>query len=242
MKAAFISDIHGNAQALEAVLTDIESKQVDQIIVLGDICFRGIEPKRSLELVRSLQVPVVKGNADEWVVRGIRKGEVPDSVLEVMRIEREWTYGKLDESDIDFLKQLPTVHTFSLSDTWNVLCFHATPTSLFDIVTPTAADHVVKEKLMAQNQANLYLYGHIHLPYVRFIDGKIVANLGSVGLPFDGVCQASYLLVDGAEEQFSVTIQRVSYDIHSVCEQIEASDYPNPTFLQNVLKHGKPQR
>lgn len=64
MKIAFISDIHGNAVALESVLEDIDKKNVDRIIVLGDICFRGPEPKRSLDLVRSLDTYVIKGNAD----------------------------------------------------------------------------------------------------------------------------------------------------------------------------------
>ena len=76
MKIAFISDIHGNAVALDAVLNDIEKKKVDKIYVLGDISYRGPEPKRALELVRSLNTDVIKGNADEWVVRGVREGEV----------------------------------------------------------------------------------------------------------------------------------------------------------------------
>ena len=78
MKLAFISDIHGNATALDAVLQDIKNKNVDKVYVLGDICYRGLEPQRSLELVQSLHTDVIKGNADEWVVRGVQQGEVPD--------------------------------------------------------------------------------------------------------------------------------------------------------------------
>ena len=52
-----------------------------KVFVLGDLCYRGIEPKRSLELVEPLNCDVIKGNADEWVVRGVREGEVPDQVL-----------------------------------------------------------------------------------------------------------------------------------------------------------------
>ncbi len=77
MKLAFISDIHGNAIALDAVLQDISAKNADKVFVLGDICYRGPEPKRALDLVRSLNCEVIKGNADEWVIRGVREGEVP---------------------------------------------------------------------------------------------------------------------------------------------------------------------
>ena len=78
LKLAFISDIHGNAVALDAVLKDMKEKNVEKVFVLGDLCYRGTEPKRSLELVKSLNCDVIKGNADEWVVRGVREGEVPD--------------------------------------------------------------------------------------------------------------------------------------------------------------------
>ncbi|MDR7000620.1 metallophosphoesterase family protein [Neobacillus niacini] len=54
MRLAFISNIHGNAIALNAVLNDIRQKNVDKVYVLGDLCFRGPEPKRSLDMVRGL--------------------------------------------------------------------------------------------------------------------------------------------------------------------------------------------
>jgi predicted phosphodiesterase len=95
MKLAFISDIHGNSEALKAVLKNIESRDVDKIVVLGDLCFRGPRPKESLDLIRGLETVVIKGNADEWVVRGIRKGEVKNEAYEIMTIEREWTVAQL---------------------------------------------------------------------------------------------------------------------------------------------------
>ena len=74
MKMAFISDIHGNANALDAVLEDIKNRQVEKVYCLGDIAYRGPEPQRSVELIRSLDTFVIKGNADEWVVRGVQAG------------------------------------------------------------------------------------------------------------------------------------------------------------------------
>ena len=71
MKIAFVSDIHGNATALEAVLADIEKKKADKVVVMGDISYRGPEPKKSLDLVRNLNTAVIKGNADEWLHRGV---------------------------------------------------------------------------------------------------------------------------------------------------------------------------
>ncbi|MCJ7840964.1 YfcE family phosphodiesterase [Lederbergia sp. NSJ-179] len=238
MKIAFISDIHGNATALEAVIKDMKEKAVDQVFVLGDLCYRGPEPKRSLELVRSLDCPVIKGNADEWVVRGIEVGEVPGQALDIMRKEREWTYSQLDEADRDYLKNLPTEVNTDVNGV-QIYAFHATPDSLFDVVQPYASDDHLQEKLMT-TEADIYLYGHIHTPYIRFLNGKAVINLGSVGLPFDGVSKASYCLIDIQDGHFQTSLVRVDYDIQQVIDQLKRSDYPNIDFLVNVWQSGKP--
>ena len=58
----------------------LKKNRLKKCLFLGDLCYRGTEPKRSLELVQSLNCDVIKGNADEWVVRGVREGEVPDQL------------------------------------------------------------------------------------------------------------------------------------------------------------------
>lgn len=237
MRLAFISDVHGNAIALEAVLKDLEEKKVDKVFVLGDLCYRGPEPKRSLELVQSINCQVVKGNADEWVVRGVAEGEVPGQALEMMRQEREWTYSHLSEDDVGYLQALPTEIVTTIEGV-KIHVFHATPNSLFEVVVPFAEDDVIQEKLM-EREADLYLYGHIHTPYIRFLNGKAVVNLGSVGLPFDGLNQASYSLVDIENGSIQASIVRVKYDLDKVMDMLQTSDYPNKEFLVNVWRNGR---
>lgn len=234
MRLAFISDIHGNATALETVLADIKKRDVDKIYVLGDVCYRGLEPKKSLDLVRSLDTDVIKGNADEWLVRGVRAGEVPDSVQPVMELEREWTLSKLDKESVEYLDNLPERLNLSF-DHINIYAFHATPESLFDLVAADEKDTTVSEQLM-MGEADIYIYGHIHKPYIRFLNGKCVINTGSVGLPFDGCNQASYALVEVDRNQFDVSIVRTSYDVNKVIKQLQQSDYPNQDFLSQALK------
>lgn len=237
MRLAFISDIHGNATALEAVMKDLKEKTVDKVFVLGDLCYRGPEPKRSLELVQSLNCQVIKGNADEWVVRGVEEGEVPEQALDMMRKEREWIYSQLNEADIDYLQNLPTEIKTTISDL-DIHAFHATPSSLFDVVPAFAEDEQIQETLMTQ-AADIYLYGHIHTAYTRFINGKTVVNLGSVGLPFDGVRKASYCLMD-IQDSLQTSIVRVDYNIDEVIQKLQNSDYPNTDFLVNVWRNGRP--
>lgn len=236
MRVAFISDVHGNATALEAVMDDIQKKDVDQIVVLGDLCFRGPEPKRSLQLVREITGNVIKGNADEWVIRGIHVGEVPDLALPIMRQEQEWTRSQLDDEDIDYLQNLPTTLSLELEG-FTFQLFHATPDSLFEVVAPTDADEKIKSVFMKE-ASNFYIYGHIHLPYIRYIDGRCVINTGSVGMPFDGLNYASYCLIELKNGFAQSSIVRVQYDVDKVVNQFQESDYPNKEFMMNVIKNG----
>ncbi|TDF94857.1 metallophosphoesterase family protein [Paenibacillus piri] len=235
MKIAILSDIHGNARALDHVLADIRTKQADQIIVTGDICYRGPEPKRSLELIRSLNAKVIKGNADEWVVRGVRQGEVADQALEMMNREREWIVSKLDQADIDYLAQLPT-EIDTVVEGMRLHLFHATPDSLFEIVNSSADDATIQGKLMSARDAQVYVYSHIHKPFIRFIQGRLVINTGSVGLPFDGFAMASYATLEITDGTVRASIERVGFDIEEVIRQYEAADYPNAAMMAKVLR------
>lgn len=238
MKIAFISDIHGNAVALEAVLEDINKKQVDKIYVLGDLCYRGPEPKRSLELIRSLQTEVIKGNADEWVVRGVRSGEVPDKVVNTMNVERDWIVSQLAQSDIQYLDNLPKEIKVTVEG-MSFYAFHATPDSLFDIILPNVDDETLQLKMMSFVEANLYVYAHIHRPYIRYLSGKVIMNIGSVGLPFDGLTKASYGMVEINEDGFRTSIERVDFDIEKVIHQYREKDYPNADMMIQVLRNAR---
>jgi len=237
MKLAFLSDIHGNAVALEAVLQDIKEKNVDKIYVLGDICYRGPEPQRSLELVQSLNCDVIKGNADEWVVRGVSRGEVPDQALNMMNRERDWISSQLDQGNIDYLDKLP-MELMIEAKGMKIHAFHATPNSLFEIVPPFESDEVLRDKFMV-NEADLYICAHIHKPYIRYINGKCVINIGSVGLPFDGIKKSSYALIDITANGFQTTIVRVPFNTDKVIQQYKEYNYPNAEVLSNIIQNAK---
>jgi putative phosphoesterase len=238
MKIAFIADIHGNAIALEHVLNDIQKKSIDKIYVLGDLCYRGPEPKRSLDLVRSLNTEVIKGNADEWVVRGVQAGEVPDKALEKMNQEKDWTVTQLDQHDLRDLNQLPQEIRVIHEDT-SFHMFHAVPNNLFEIVLPSTDDHEIESKLMSFSDADIYVYAHIHKPFVRSVNGKIILNTGSVGLPFDGIAKASYVTVEVENGNIHTCIHRVPYDVEHVVQQYESCGYPNAEMMIKVLRNAK---
>lgn len=237
MRLAFIADIHGNAVALESVLNDIQKKSVDKIYVLGDLCYRGPEPQRTLDLIRSLETEVIKGNADEWIVRGIKEGEVPEQVYQIMNVERNWAVSKLNEDSIAYLKGLPTNLNLEFGRV-KIQAFHATPNSLFETVQPFDRDGIIQEKFFLQ-EADIYIFAHIHKSFIRYINGKSVINTGSVSLPFDGINTSSYLLIDIGENYLKTSIIRVEYDVNKVIQQLKELNYPNKKFIISALENSR---
>src|ERR687885_1381590 len=80
----------------------------------------------------------------------------------------------------------------------SLLLLHATPGDLWRAPAPDASEDELAGTY-GDLDAGLVVYGHIHRPFVRRVDGLTVANSGSVGWPFDGDARAAYLLVDGTE-------------------------------------------
>ena len=76
MKLAVISDIHGNAIALDAVLADLERRPADRLICLGDSIQGGAQPAEVVARLRELACPAVMGNADAWLLSGIETSAV----------------------------------------------------------------------------------------------------------------------------------------------------------------------
>ncbi len=240
---ALLSDIHGNATALEAVMRDLEQQPITRCFVLGDLAYRGAEPKRSIALVQSLECPVIGGNADLWVTRGLRPGEVRESAFARMSVEREWTVEQLASKDIAYLAELPDIHEETVDGLHFSLC-HATPTDRFRVIGPHASDDELRSTFLAPDGLTAHFpqivsYGHIHLPYIRHLDGCAVINPGSVGLPFDGLPLASYAIVQIDRGQIAATaIRRVRYDIEVAVDALKRVGYPEAGRLERALRTG----
>jgi predicted phosphodiesterase len=80
VRVGFISDIHGNLFALDAVLADLEHHDVDRIVCLGDICF-GPQAHECLARVKELGCPVVLGNWDSWSIDGFPPRDDPVGIM-----------------------------------------------------------------------------------------------------------------------------------------------------------------
>ena len=211
MRIAIISDIHGNLEALKATLQDIEKRNVDKIICLGDTIAKGVHPKECLELVRKKCEIVIQGNTDSYF--SMEHKDI-DKLPEQEQKRIKWNQSLITEEDRKYLLNLPFCYEFYMSGSL-VRLFHATPTVNnkavlnVDSIETKFKMFLPSENTCTQKVADVVIYGHIHHPYLDKIYNKTLINVGSIGNSFDVIrnddkdssvletIKSNYLIIEG---------------------------------------------
>lgn len=226
---AVLSDIHGNADALRAVLTDVLDQSPDLILNLGDVFSGPLDPMGTAELLEGMPNLSIMGNHDRWLLDPARRKKGWEA----------WTFPKLDRMTLGWIAGLPTGLVIE-----DVLACHGTPNSdtayWLEEVGSDGDVHRADPARIAAEIPNLthrlYLCGHTHRArVVRLDDGRMVVNPGSVGLPaFDddtprphrvcaGTPHASYMIIERRGADWSVTHRLVPYDAARMIALAEAA-------------------
>lgn len=139
MRAALISDIHGNFASLEAVLSDIEREGVDLVVCLGDVAATSPQPREVVERLMSLDFPTVMGNADEDLLRPVSPAKTSEDARRVSDIDR-WCAGQLSEECLDHVRTFRKTLEMSLEGSRALLCFHGSPRSNTDVIVSATSE------------------------------------------------------------------------------------------------------
>jgi predicted phosphodiesterase len=243
-KLAALSDIHGNAVALEAVLADIASERPDAILVGGDLVLNGPDPVAVVEILRGLAdngALVIQGNTDIAVADFDYAAAFPwmtDGVPDAIQDAAEWAHDTLGPERIDWLRRLPAERRWRAEDGTLVLVCHASPgsqTAGFD----QSLDPAVTTERLAQTDARVIACGHTHLPEVRDLGWKLIVNDGSAGYVFDGDPTASWALIELAEGEVRAEIRRTVFDTLAVANAISARGLAGDVYRAATVRTGK---
>ena len=246
MKFALIADIHANLEAFQTVLADIKEQKCTHYACVGDVVGYGPNPQECLQIVRSMGMPVVKGNHDEYCSMDEElDGFNPHAAEAVM-----WTRNQLTSEERQWLKDLKyfrMVTSFSM--------VHATLDGpqrwgyVFDKLAAAAS--------FPYQNTPVCFFGHTHVPlafirepsatgnsvvkggtYSKFkVDPtkKYFVNVGSVGQPRDNNPKAAYVVYD--LDEATIELRRLDYDIAAVQKKILAAGLP--PRLAERLTYGK---
>ena len=243
-RLAALSDVHGNAVALEAVLADIARERPDAILVGGDLVLNGPDPVAVVETLRGLAddgALVIQGNTDIAVADFDYAAAFPwmtDGVPDAIQDAAEWAHDTLGPERVDWLRRLPAERRWRSEDGTLVLACHASPgsqTAGFD----QSLDPAVTTERLAQTDARVIACGHTHLPEVRDLGWKLIVNDGSAGYVFDGDPTASWALIELAEGEVRAEIRRTPFDTLAVANAISARGLAGDVYRAATVRTGK---
>ena len=228
-KYAILGDIHGNWEALSAVLEDADAEGVTSHMCVGDLVGYNANPRECLERIRELNMAVVRGNHDHYCSHDECVRDFSPLAANVV----DWTRMQLSKDDVEFLRSLKLVRvvdgftlvhsTLDMPEKWGYVFDELEAESNFNYQTTTVCFH-----------------GHTHQPVVFEKAGRVsrsngpraaitlgkkyFINVGSVGQPRDGDPRASYAVYEPASR--AVELRRVKYDVATTQKKIRAANLP----------------
>lgn len=237
MKVAVISDIHGNFQALESVLADMQKNKCDQIFCLGDLAMAGPQPRTVLDYImnRCQDWVIIKGNTDKMITEfDLKMYDKMQKKFPVM------ANALLDDVDIieqdkkDFLASLPEQKSIMVEGV-SVLLVHGSPRKINEDILPGMKISEVQDIIEGVNE-ELILCGHTHVPCgYQTLTKQTVVNVGSVGRPMTGVPKANYAIFDFENGTFSVEHRVVDYDYNLAASLVRARQFEGSSELADQL-------
>lgn len=228
-----LSDIHGNLEALDAVLKTKQALSPDRTICLGDIVGYGANPNDCIERIRAECDVVLLGNHDAAVFSPtISQYFNPFARASVM-----WTGQQIAPENLSYLQTLPLIHRQE-----SLLFVHSSPKH------PEEWDYIItdadaREALTAFSEQVCFI-GHSHTPGIFTEKGprktlhrgeRAIVNVGSVGQPRDGVKDAAFGVFD--TERWEYRLIRVSYDVGGAATKIREAGLPSQ--LADRLYYGR---
>ncbi len=232
-RIAVFSDIHGNLQALNAVLSAIDQLGITDVYCCGDVVGYGAHPNECCDHLITRDIPTLAGNHDHACIG------LTDILFfnEIAKTAVEWTIDKLTPKNTKWLGELPYTNSMGKS-----FCFaHASPYDPekwgYVLTFPDAYN------AFESFEQDICFIGHSHQPAViektndklaplspedvpiEILDNRrYLVNVGSVGQPRDRNPKASFVSVDLNEHK--IEFHRVGYDINLAQEAIREAKLP----------------
>lgn len=236
MKVAVISDIHGNFQALESVMNDMKSNNVENVFCLGDLAMAGPQPRLIIDLIsKKPDWVVIQGNTDKMIADF--SPEIMENVKNIFPVMAnalaDDVYFIEDEMK-DYLRSLPPQKELTVEGV-KVLLVHGSPRRNNEDILPDLPIKKVEE-ILEGTDADIIFCGHTHIPCGYQTSKKqTVVNVGSVGRPFTQDPKACYVIAEFQDGGFSIEHRFVDYDKEMAANILRAREFEGADKLAQML-------
>ncbi len=241
MKVAVISDIHGNMEALESVLLDIEKENCSKIFCLGDIAMAGPEPSETIhkiqDLAKTQDFYIIQGNTDKML--SVFSFDIYNELAKANTVMASAYLADsrlLNAEEKEFLKNLVPQKNISINGI-KILLVHGSPRKNNENIYPDMNIEEVEEMIKGID-ADIIFCGHTHMPCgYQTNTNQTVINAGSVGRPFSKSNDACYVILNINEKNstFQISHKFVKYDVEKASEILRARGFESADKLAKML-------
>lgn len=236
MKIAVISDIHGNMQALNAVLEDIKTENCERIFCLGDLAMAGPEPSAVVNKIREMSdLTVIQGNTDTMIANCDNQMiHLLEENNPIMARALEADVTSLTDSQKEFLNNLPEQKELEI-DGVKILLVHGSPRKNNENIFPDLKVEEVEEMIQG-TIADVIFCGHTHVPCGYQTKTKqTIVNVGSVGRPFSEEPKCCYAIIEIKNGGFSIKHNFVEYDVKTASRLLTERGFEGSEKLAQML-------
>jgi putative phosphoesterase len=228
VRVAGLYDVHGNLPALEAVLGEVEREGVGAIVLGGDFA-AGPRGAEVVDRLRALgeRAYFLSGNAEREMIEPKYLADDPGAAERVASV-----VARLGAERMDFLRALPATVALEVDGLGRVLFCHGSPRTDMEILTVATPEERLRAALSGVD-ADVVVCGHTHMQFRRELDGYIVVNAGSVGMPYEGRHGAFWTLLGPG-----IDPRRTDYDVEAAVADARAVGYPgaDSEYAEMLLK------
>jgi predicted phosphodiesterase len=228
-RVAVLSDVHGNAVALEAVLREIAADPPDLIVFGGDLTW-GPQPEATHLLVQPFERSsvFVRGNAERALAEAVWADGFGGSGLE--RRER-WMLRRHSRAARAFLAGFVEAAVIGIEGLGPVRFCHGSPRSDEELITFETPGHRMRALLRGVGEKVL-VSAHTHIQFDRSVAGVRSVNPGSVGMPYEGKAGVAFWALLGPD----VELRQTDYDLDEAVRRYRATDYPRVEEMVEILR------
>ena len=224
MQIAFISDIHGNIDALKAVFKEIVRLKIKKIFCLGDILNYYYQPDKCIDILIKNNVSCIKGNHETVFFLTLKDKKKKLFFCNLYGNSIYINHKKLSNKHILFLKKLKSQKKITINKK-KFLLAHGSPWNANFYFYPNSKKKWFNK--IASYKFDYIILGHTHIPMKAKINKQLtVFNPGSVGQPRDKTCDASWLLLNTNVMKFK--IMKSKYNKKNLKNKIKKYDCNNP--------------
>ena len=237
MRIAVISDIHSNIYALDKVIEDIKSKNVDMIICTGDLVGYGTRPNEVIHKMKEEKILTIMGNYDDAIgnlkiVCGCDYKDPKDA--EKASLSMHFTSYETTDENKKYLRNLPKEATFTFNNK-TIRFVHGSTRVINEYLKENSKE---AEEVMNELVEDILVCGHTHIPYAKYYGEKLLVNAGSVGKPKTNKPDANYVIIEICDTNVEVEIIEVSYNFEKMAKEIAVRGHRDEASLGiRFVKH-----